>query len=708
LDIKKDILWRVYLIFLGIVAFSLFIIGKTVFIQQKEGAYWKRMSDSLHLEYRELDAERGTIYSEDGAMLSTSIPYFDVRIDFGADGLREKNGKRFKDNIDSLSIELAELFGDQPAAAYKKDLQTAFENKERYYLLQRNITFRQYQVMRDFHLVKSGRNKSGFVFEDKEKRLTPFGLLANRTIGLAREYIGSDGKMVSKNVGLEKTYDTLLRGENGKRLVRRISGGAFVPIEGSEIEPEHGRDLITTLDVNIQDITENALMKMMVANECTNGTAIVMEVKTGKIKAIANLGRQPDGTYFEDLNYAITKSEPGSTFKLVTMLSVLEDKHAKLNDMVDLEGGVWKVAGRTVYDSEKHGRQGVTIKQAFELSSNVGMAKMAMAYYADNPKNFLDHLHRLKLDTITGVGLLGESKPVIPSTKSKYWSAPTLPWMSFGYNLALTPLHTLMLYNAVANGGKMMKPYLVNTVLKDGKRVRSFSPETKIESVCSPQTLSQLKECLEGVVIEGTGKSMASPFYAIAGKTGTALVANGTRGYADHIYQSSFAGYFPADNPQYSCIVVIKNKPFARIYYGALIAGPVFKEIADKLYSNNLEALPAYAAVPVKDSTLAYWAGWKQDFQKVFGKMNMGYTDSSLSSKWTYIQRQNDLSTARELQVVRHSMPNVIGMGLKDALYMLENMNLKVVAKGMGKVSQQSLAAGTSIADGQTVYIDLN
>jgi cell division protein FtsI (penicillin-binding protein 3) len=280
--------------------------------------------------------------------------------------------------------------------------------------------------------------------------------------------------------------------------------------------------------------------------------------------------------------------------------------------------------------------------------------------------------------------------------------------MSFGYNLALTPLHTLMLYNAVANGGKMMKPYLVNTVLKDGKRVRSFSPETKIESVCSPQTLSQLKECLEGVVIEGTGKSMASPFYAIAGKTGTALVANGTRGYADHIYQSSFAGYFPADNPQYSCIVVIKNKPFARIYYGALIAGPVFKEIADKLYSNNLEALPACAAVPVKDSTLAYWAGWKQDFQKVFGKMNMGYTDSSLSSKWTYIQRQNDLSTARELQVVRHSMPNVIGMGLKDALYMLENMNLKVVAKGMGKVSQQSLAAGTSIADGQTVYIDLN
>jgi cell division protein FtsI (penicillin-binding protein 3) len=280
--------------------------------------------------------------------------------------------------------------------------------------------------------------------------------------------------------------------------------------------------------------------------------------------------------------------------------------------------------------------------------------------------------------------------------------------MSFGYNLALTPLHTLMLYNAVANGGRMMKPYLVNAIVKDGKLVKSFSPEVKIESICSPATLAQLKECLEGVVIEGTGKSMASPFYGIAGKTGTALVANGTRGYSDHIYQSSFAGYFPANDPQYSCIVVIRNKPFAHTYYGALVAGPVFKEIADKLYSNNLNALPVYAAVPVKDSTLAYWAGLKQDFRKVFGKMNMSYQDSSLSGKWTYIQRQNDQSTARNLQVARHAMPNVKGMGLKDALYMLENMNLKVVAKGMGKVSQQSLAAGTKIAQGQTVYIDLN
>lgn len=708
MDVKKDILWRVYLIFLGIVVFSVAIIGKAVYIQTAEGAYWKGMSDSLHLEYRELDAERGTIYSEDGSMLSTSIPYFDIRIDFAAEGLRDKNGKRFKENLDSLSISLASLYGDQSVAAYKKELLAAYKNKERYYLLQKNISFREYQATRNFPLVKLGRNKSGFIFEDKEKRLTPFGLLANRTIGLSREYVGANGQMINKNVGLEKTYDTLLRGENGQRLVRRISGGAFVPIEGSEIESENGRDIVTTIDVNIQDITENALMKMMVENECETGTAIVMEVKTGKIKAIANLGRQKDGSYMEDLNYAITKSEPGSTFKLMTMLTVLEDKKVRLNDMVNLEGGVWKTAGRTVYDSEKHGRTLVTVKQAFELSSNVGMAKLVTAYYTGKPYQYLNHLHRLQLDTATGVDLLGESKSIIPNPKSRFWSAPTLPWMGFGYNVSLTPLHTLTVYNAVANNGTMMKPYLVNAIMKDGKAVQSFSPKVKIEKICSEETLKQLRECLEGVVIEGTAKSLQNPYYTFAGKTGTALVANGTRGYTDHIYQSSFAGYFPADNPQYSCIVVIRNKPFAHKYYGALVAGPVFKEIADKLYAANINALPVYAATAVKDSTLFLWSGWKQDFAKVFGKMNMTYHDSASGSRWSYVQKEDNQVTARIMRTVKQAVPNVKGMGLKDALYLLENMNLKVVARGAGKVSQQSLTAGTNIANGQTIYLDLN
>lgn len=697
-----------YLIFLGIVVFSIFVLGKAVYIQTAEGAYWKSLSDSLHLEYREMDADRGTIYSEDGSMLSTSIPFFDVRIDFGAEGLREKNGKRFRENIDSLSYNLASLFPDQTTKEYKNEMQRAFKKKERYYLLKKNISFREYQLMRNFPLIRSGRNKSGFIFEDREKRLTPFGLLANRTIGLSREYVGSDGKMVNKNVGLEKTYDSLLRGVTGKRLVRRISGGAFVPIEGSEIEPINGKDLLTTLDVNIQDIAQQALMKMMIGNECAHGTCIVMEVSTGKIKAIVNLGRQPDGTYAEDFNYAITKSEPGSTFKLVTLLSVLEDKYATLDQQVNLEGGVWKVAGRTVYDSEKHGRTQVTVKQAFELSSNVGMAKLVTAYYSNKPQSFLEHLYKLRLDTLTGLGLVGESKPVIPTPKSKYWSAPTLPWMGFGYNLSLTPLHTLMIYNAVANGGTMMKPYLVNAVLKDGQVLKSFEPVVLTEKICSDATLAQLRSSLEGVVTAGTAKSMQTPLYTIAGKTGTALVANGTRGYADHIYQSSFAGYFPADNPRYSCIVVIKNKPFAHKYYGGVVAGPVFREVADKLYALDVESQPLYAPVPRKDSSFYAWSGWHADFQKVNTALDIAVRDSAGKSKWAFVVNEQFLPTAHKLSTSNNTMPVVKGMGLKDALFLLENMKLKVVVNGKGKVKTQSIAAGTKIAKGQTVYLEMN
>lgn len=707
MEIKKDILWRVYLIFLGIVLFSTIILGKAIFIQQSEGEYWISLSDSLHLQYREMDADRGTIYSEDGSMLSTSIPFFDVRIDFAADGLREKNGRRFFTNLDSLSIALAKMFGDKSASAYAKELKSAFKKKDRYFLLKRNVSFRQYQAMRDFPLVSQGRNKSGFIFEDKEKRLTPFGLLANRTIGLSREYMGEGGKMISKNVGLEKTYDSLLKGVSGKRLVRRISGGAFVPIEGTEIEPVNGKDIMTTIDVDIQDIAEQALMKMMISNEAAHGTCIVMEVKTGKIKAIANLGRQTDGSYYEDMNYAITKSEPGSTFKLVTMLSVLEDGYVKLNDPVDLEGGVWKVGTRTVYDSERHGRNEVTIKQAFELSSNVGMAKLMASYYYRKPQAFLDHLYKLRLDTLTGLNLMGESKPVIPTPKSKYWSAPTLPWMGFGYNLSLTPLHTLMIYNAVANEGKMMKPYLVSAIMKDGKAYKEFEPETLVESICSEQTLDQLKQCLEGVVTAGTGKSLENPFYTIAGKTGTALVANGTRGYADHIYQSSFAGYFPADNPQYSCIVVIKNKPFAKIFYGGAVAGPVFKEVADKLHARNIEQHRRYEATAKNDSMFYAWSGFKSDYSQVYKQLNTAFRDSAESADWTYMVNDDFLPTARSLNVVKDVMPAVKGMGLKDAIFLLENMKLKVVVKGKGKVKTQSVTAGSKINKGQTVVLEM-
>jgi cell division protein FtsI (penicillin-binding protein 3) len=358
------------------------ILGKAIYIQRTQGAYLRGMSDSLHQRVVSIEAERGTIYSEDGSMLSTSIPQFDMYVDFMADGLREKDGKRFKENIDSLSICLSNLFRDKSSREYKYLLEAGYRDKERYFLLKKKMSFKEYQQLKEFPLVRLGRNNSGFIPDKRIIRLNPYKMLAYRTIGLLRD---------SNKVGLELTYDEYLQGTAGKRLVRFIAGGASVPVDDYEVEAENGKDVITTLDVNMQDITENALMKMMVKNRAVHGCAIIMEVKTGKIKAIANLGRRKNNSYFEDYNYAITPTEPGSTFKLATMLALLEDKKISLNTIIDLNGGKWEIFGRTVYDTEDHGYK-VTVKEAFEQSSNVGMAKLAWMYYSSNPNRFLNHI----------------------------------------------------------------------------------------------------------------------------------------------------------------------------------------------------------------------------------------------------------------------------------------------------------------------------
>ncbi|MDP4147852.1 MAG: penicillin-binding protein [Bacteroidota bacterium] len=701
MEVKRDILWRVYLCFIGMVIISICVLGKAFYIQHVQGAYWRGLSDSLHQKFVELDAERGTIYSEDSSMLSTSIPYFSIYIDFGADGLREKEGKRFKENLDSLSLCLAGLFKDKGPSAYKRELSLGYRHEDRYFLLQSNISFDQYKRLRDFPLVRQGRNKSGFIAEVTNKRLNPFGLLANRTIGLARSN--------AQNVGLERTYDTLLKGESGKRLVRYIAGGTYIPVEGYEIEAQSGKDIVTTLDVNIQDIAENALLKGLTDNEATQGTCIVMEVSTGKIKAVANLGRQPDGAYWEDLNYAIRATEPGSTFKLATLMSLLEDKAVALTDKVNIEGGVWKVSGRTVYDSERTDEQNVTVKQAFEHSSNVGMAKLAWAHYGRNPGSFIDHLKQWRFNRLTGIDLAGETAPVIKHPGSRTWSATTLPWMAFGYEVLVSPLQTLQLYNAVANDGKMMQPYLVHSIEESGITVKENKPATVIDKICSDETLGKVKECLEGVCLEGTAKDVfRNSFYKVAGKTGTALVADRNRGYADHIYQSSFAGYFPADHPKYSCIVVIRNKPFARKFYGAAVAAPVFKELADKLMSAN--PVPVMPALQ-RDSTPFYYAGPRGEIQQVMKAFDMSYRDSAGNNEWAmlYSGRTGQIEPVLNSESLpRMEMPDVRGMGLKDALYLLESRNIRVVPSGRGKVSGQSIAAGTALQKNETVTIRLN
>lgn len=712
MEIKKDILWRVYLCFLVIAIICAFVIGKAFYIQQVQGAYWRSMSDSMHTRIEELDAERGTIYSEDGQMLSTSIPQFDIYIDFKADGLVQNNGKLFTDNIDSLSICLASLFKDKTADEYKSVLNKGYKNKDRYFSLKKKVSFDQYQQLKQFPLVRLGKNKSGFIADVQNIRLNPYQLLAFRTIGLEREN--------AQKVGLEQTYDTLLKGTTGKRLVRYISGGVAVPVnEDYDIEPKNGKDIITTLDSRIQEITENALMKMMVQNEAEHGCAIVMEVKTGKIKAIANLGRQPDGSYWEDFNYAMTPTEPGSTFKLATLISILEDKKFTLGSNVNLEGGVWQINGRTVYDSEKHSAEAsnTNVKRAFELSSNVGMAKLAYASYASNPMQFVKHLKALHLDSATGIDLYGERPPFIDHPGSKYWSATTLPWMAFGYNILVTPLHTCMLYNAVANNGLMMKPYLLDEVSQEGNIVKQTQP-VAIEKICDSIILQELQECLIGVC-KDSGATAFKLFkgtpYPVAGKTGTALVADGKRGYGAGIYQSSFAGFFPADNPQYTCVVVIKNKPHAAVFYGASVAGPVFKEIADQLVTLNAPQPDSvkYAAAKLNDSAYYSYAGFDNDIKSILSTINIAYKDSAKTglAKMNKEQNQPVLTSMNvSLPAGRQGnkyMPALNGLGLKDALFLCENAGLVVKINGAGKVINQSITAGSPIAKGQLINLEL-
>ncbi|MFT4202484.1 MAG: penicillin-binding protein [Chitinophagaceae bacterium] len=668
------------------------------------------MSDSLHQKIVDIEASRGTIYSADGQMLSTSIPQFDIYIDFGADGLRQKNGKRFRENVDSLSIALAGLFGDASAADYKRMLTTGYRDKNRYFSLKKKLGYRQYQQLKTFPLVRQGRNKSGFIAEVRNIRLNPYEILAYRTIGLDREN--------SQKVGLEQTYDTILKGLPGRRLVRYIAGGVGVPVDddANQIDPVNGKDIVTTLDTHIQEITEDALMKMMVGNEAQTGTAIVMEVKTGQIKAIANLGRRDDGNYWEDFNYALTPTEPGSTFKLATMLTLLDDHKITLGQQVNLEGGRWTINKRTVYDSEEHGKYQVTAKQALEMSSNVGMAKMVYEAYSGNPTAYINKLKGLQLDQKTGTDLAGERPPIIFNPRSRYWSATTLPWMAFGYNLLISPMRTTMLYNAVANNGVMMRPYLVNQVTENGTVIKQFEPHIVMDSLGSRYALKGVKECLEGVCNEpnGTGYTLMRDVpFKVAGKTGTALVANGTRGYADKVYQSSFAGYFPADNPQYTCVVVIVNKPHAAKFYGASVAGPVFKEIAERLYTlyvkNEGTSKPSYYNLK-KDTTGYAYEAYAKDVQTIMNGLGMNYQYKGAGDgNWWNVYSENQQPTVSKMTFeTLKKMPKVTGMSLKDAVYVCENAGLQVRVTGRGRVSDQSINSGEPISHGQLIHLNLN
>mgnify|MGYP000870929330 CR=1 FL=1 len=709
MEIKKDILWRVYLCFIGIVVLAVLVMGKAAIIQRFQGDHWRSMGDSMHQKIVELKAERGTIFSEDGQMLSTSLPQFDIYMDFMADGLREKDGKIYKQYIDSFAIAMAGYYGDKTAKEYRKEFDEAYKKGTRYYSLKKKISFEDYKALREFPLIKLGKNKSGIIVEETSKRITPFGLLANRTIGLSREYINSDGKTKKMNVGLEMSYDSLLDGQNGNRLVRFIRGGA-VPVQGFQVEPENGKDIYTTIDINIQDVTEMALLKMVQQVQAQYGTAIVMETKTGKVKAIANLGRTTNDTaYWERDNYALRVTEPGSTIKLVTFLAALDKGTSKSGDLFDVGGsGRMQVGPRIITDAHVMHPNVMTVEQLIAHSSNVGMGKMALKGFGSKPEEFKKYLEKYHLDKKSTIDLASVPSPRIAPLAKDHGGLMNLLTMSFGYALQVSPMQTLTLYNAIANNGVMVSPYLVNSVKNKGVLIKQIQPKVLEQEVCKPATLDAAKKALELTITEGSGKNVfkGMPFM-VAGKTGTARIADGDTKYGHGIYQASFVGYFPAQNPQYSCIVLLRTRAGSGLYYGGQLAAPVFREIATKVYSMYVDRKAPKSYEGTVDSTSYFYAGSADAMRNVMSMLNIPFVDSIQQSQWVNMYAKNFKPVIKNNLVKNKLMPNVKGMGLRDAIRLLEPMGLRISVSGNGKVEGQSIAVGSPFAKGQLVRLNL-
>jgi cell division protein FtsI (penicillin-binding protein 3) len=702
-EIKKDIIVRSWLVYTGILFFGLAVLARVVYIQSFEGPKLREMAEKQEMRWFDVDAIRGNICAEDGTLLATSIPIFEVRMDVVTDSITDDI---FSRDVDSLAICLSGLFPDRTSYDYKELLWEARRNGERYLLIRRDITYPELTKIRSFPIFRRGKYKGGLIVIPNFRREFPFRDLARRTIGYE-----SEDTTKKVYVGLEGAFSKELNGLDGKRLMRRVGSGAWLPfgIE-SQVEPLNGSDIITAIDINLQDLAESALLKELRADSAEHGCVIVMEVRTGYVKAIANLGRTKKGTYEETFNYAVGESsEPGSTFKLASFLVALEDGKFDLNTLVNTGNGVVTYSGREMNDSHKGGYGTITARQVFEKSSNVGTSKLIYQAYAANPQKFIDGLYRLGINKPLNIQFSGEIKPNIKSTKSKYWSALSLPWMSIGYEVALTPLQTLALYNAVANNGSMVRPLFVKEIRQNGQVVSSFPPEVINPAICSPATIQKLRILLRGVVVEGTATNINTPVYAISGKTGTARVALNNRGYGEGStikYKGTFVGFFPADDPKYSCIVVINN-PSKGKYYGGTIAAPVFREISDRLYAKQQEIRTPLAPDTANVHTPLAKAGIQSDLQAVFA--SLGIPSGGVSSPDEWVRSQPDVYRVNMTlaPVVKGVMPDVTGMGLKDALFLLEQQGLRVIVNGKGSVVKQSLAPGTLISKGLPVVIDL-
>jgi cell division protein FtsI (penicillin-binding protein 3) len=680
---------------------GLAIVIQIIRIQFVEGDKWRAMAREKTIKFIPIEASRGNIYASDASSpLATSVPVYDIRMDTRADGLSKST---FDNGLDSLAYNLAALFMDRSKAEYKRLLKRAYADGDRYFLVKRNVSYAQLQQLKQFPVFRLGRNKGGMLIDQRNVRELSFRKLAARTIGTIRDV---------KPVGIEEAYDDVLKGKDGKRLMQRLSGNVWMPVrDKAEIEPQDGKDLITTIDINIQDVAEQSLEKHLTFHNADHGCAVLMEVETGEIKAIANLAKTGLGTYEEDYNYAIGEAtEPGSTFKAASLLVALDHGFVEPNDSVIVNNGEHRYSGQLMKDAHPPKSSKLSIQQAFETSSNVGISKIINEHYSKRPEMFMNKLHEFGLGTKLGIEIKGEGTPRIKRTTDKSFSnRVSLPWISIGYESTLTPLQILSFYNAIANKGRMVRPLFVKQIRQNGQAVFTAQPQIIRDSIASPEAIAKLRLMLEGVVERGSAASLNKSPYKIAGKTGTAQIANPKYGYdkLHRSYQASFVGYFPADKPKYSCIVVV-YAPSNNFYYGGAVAAPIFKEIADKVFSNHFELQkeqPDNDTIQIPPPVAM--AGTQKDIQKVLAHLEHTVESKDLDAEWVAIQRQADKVILQERKIIKGLVPNVVGMGAKDAMFILENAGMRVKLNGRGVVTRQSIVPGSRLVKGEIISIEL-
>ena len=691
MSMKNKVNYRVISLYVFMCVIAVVVVSKILVIQRLN----QEISSVNLPKLFKIEAPRGNIFSDDGSLLAISMPLYNVFLD-----LSVIDEQLFDDDINNLSQSLSILFKDKSAKEYEQYLRDSRSKKRNKYVKLRNkVSHNELTMLKSFPILKLGKNRGGLIAEERPNRENPFGLLARRTIGVLRE---------SNPIGLERAYNKTLSGTDGLQLKQRV-GKSFWRNEESDLNslPKSGNDIVTTINIDMQDVTEKALKSALRFHDADWGTAILMEVESGHIKAIANL-KYEDGDFDEHYNHAIAEhSEPGSTFKLASILAGLEDGFYSLLDSVDTEDGTHQFYDKTMRDSKKGGYGKISIGDAFVQSSNVGISKVINRSYKDKPQDFIDRIYKMGLCTPLDLELPYPNSLLIKQPGSPGWSGVTLPWMSIGYSLRLTPLHILTFYNAIANNGVMVSPLFTTQILKDGKKVSEHSKKIINPAICSKSSIVQIMPYLIDVVEKGTAKSIRTRKYKIAGKTGTTLLAYGEKS-EDNIkqYQTSFVGFFPAENPKYSCMVVVNN-PKENGFYGGNVSAPVFKEISDKVFAADISIHNSILIAEQTKDTPNLTQGKTEDMSKLLDNLSLEYEKTksnwmvpSYSSKKISLERRSI-----EKDFEEGLMPNLFGMNLLDAVYLLENAGLKVEIKGKGHIVNQSIKKGDRFLADQKISL---